>query len=372
MCHQKTLFKSLALSLLAMMTGCSWVPVKQGVFQAPPEKEKSTEHYVPAPNLKPGQFFTSELKTHSANFSTAEEINADSAKINNDYLIGPGDIFSFLVRGREDISRDEIIVAPDGTVALPRVGILKVTGLTQTQVTDEVTKVLQNYYQHPEVTLVMKQYNNNRVFVLGRVATPGAVKFQGPGTLLEALSLCGGMPSDINKTFLSRCSITRGKNLIMWIDLRELLERGNMNLNARLQNGDIIFIPISEDQNAYVLGEVKSPGVIPLRSNISILNAIMTVGGPTKGANLRDVFLIRQVDGKGVVERINLQEMIGKGNSSKNYVLRDGDTIYVPETGLSKFNYFTSQLQPFFTIIGVSTGALSATGLNALYYGSLH
>jgi polysaccharide export outer membrane protein len=262
-------------------------------------------------------------------------------------------------------------VAPDGNVALPRVGILNVNGLTQKQITDKVVTALKVYYERPEVTLVMKEYNNNRVFVLGRVTKPGEVHLQDQGTLLEALSLCGGMPDSVNKTYLSRCSIIRGKNLIMWIDLKALLQNGNMSLNARLQNGDVIFIPISEDSNAFVLGEVKTPGIVPLRTDQNLLNAIMTVGGPTKAANLKDVFLIRQSAGRGVVERINLQELIGKGNATKNYVLRDGDIVYVPESGFSKFNYFTSELQPFFTILGVMTSSISGfSSLSTLYYGT--
>ena len=255
-------------------------------------------------------------------------------------------------------------------MALPRVGLLNVKGQTLKQVTDQCVAALKVYYENPEVTLVMRAFNNNKVYVLGRVATPGAVNFQGPGTLLEALSLAGGMPADVNKTFLSRCVITRGKNLSMWIDLKELLERGNMNLNARLQNGDVIFIPMSEEANAYVMGEVRTPGVVPLRTQINIMAAIMASGGPTKGANLRDVFLIHQAEGKGMVERINLQELVGRGNGTKNYVLRNGDIIYVPETGLAKFNYFTEQLSPFFTIVGVTLNAVTGLGIwQSLYLG---
>ena len=346
--------------MTAVLAGCYSIPAKQGVFQA---NDKKTEHFVPNKNLKPGEFFTTELKTTAKTFSDAQQIEAANSQVDKDYRLGPGDRFAFLVRHFPDISQDEIIVSPDGLVALPRVGIISVKGLTLQQVTDQAVAVLKKYYEIPEVTLVMKAYNNNKVYVLGRVANPGSVSFQGPGTLLEALSLAGGMPADINKTFLSRCSITRGKNMLMWIDLRELLERGNMNLNARLQNGDVIFIPMSEDQNAYVLGEVRNPGAIQLRTQMNVMNAIMASGGPTKGANLHDVFLIHQAQGKGMVELINLMELVGRGNGTKNYILRDGDMIYVPETGLSKFNYVCEQVTPFFNIVGVFINGVTGLGL---------
>ena len=73
--------------------------------------------------------------------------------------------------------------------------------------------------------------------------------------------------------------IVRGKDTVIWIDLRDLLENGNMMLNARLKNGDFIFIPQSQDQIAYVLGQVRSPGVLVLRSQMTILDAVMSAGG---------------------------------------------------------------------------------------------
>lgn len=347
----------IALGLAAgILCGCAGV--KSGVYGA----KAPGESFARIKDLKPGELFTSELQTSAKQFADASQIGQATAKIDNEYRLGPGDVFSFLVRGREDISREEIIVSPDGDVSLPRVGIFKVQGRTLKELTDEFVKFLSVYYEKPEVTLVMKQFNNNRVFVLGRVANPGAVKFQGKGTLLEALALAGGLPTDQTKSFLSRCMIVRDQKMVMWIDLKELLERGNMALNARLQNGDVIFIPQSEDQLAYVLGEVKTPGVLVLRSEMTLLDAVMSSGGPTKGANIRDIFLVRTSQGKGAVEKIDFSAILKKGDFRQNYALQDGDLLYVPETGLSKLNYFATQIQPFFSIIGMTTNAAASIG----------
>jgi len=345
-----------AALLAAFLSGCAGV--RPGVYEA----KAAGESFAKIKGLKPGEVFTSELQTSAKQFADPAKIKEATSKIDNEYRLGPGDVFSFLVRGREDISREEIIVSPDGDVSLPRVGIFKVGGRTLKELTDEFAKFLTVYYEKPEVTLVMKQFNNNRVFVLGRVTNPGAVKFQGKGTLLEALSLAGGLPTDQTKSFLSRCMIVRGDEMVMWIDLKELLERGNMALNAHLQNGDVIFIPQSEDQLAYVLGEVKTPGVLALRSEMTLLDALMSSGGPTKGANLRDVFLVRTSEGKGAVEKIDVSAIISKGDFRQNYALHDGDLLYVPETGLSKLNYFATQIQPFFSIIGMTTNAAASIG----------
>jgi len=349
---------ALLLAALAVFPLAACSTVKPGVYGQKPNRES----FARLKGMKPGEMFTAELETSAKQFASATQIEQATAKIDNDYRFGPGDVFSFIVRGREDISREEIIVSPDGDVSLPQVGIIKVQGRTLKELTDDFSKALSTYYENPEVTLVMKEFSNNRVFVLGRVANPGAVKFQGKGTLLEALSLAGGLPTDQTKSFLSRCMIVRDNGLVMWIDLKELLERGNMGLNARLQNGDVIFIPQSEDQLAYVLGEVKAPGVLALRSEMTLLDAVMASGGPTKGANLNDVFLVRSSEGKGAVERINLNSIIAKADFRKNYSLRDGDLVYVPETGLSKLNYIATQIQPWFSIMGIMTSSAASIG----------
>jgi len=359
--------RALLLGCTSALVACSGM--RTGVYEAVPPKDK----YAKIKGLKPGEMFTSELLTSSKQFATPQQIKDATAKIQDQYRLGPGDVFSFIVRNRPEVTREEIIVSPDGEVSLPRVGIVRVQGRTMQELTDEFTEILSTFYEEPEVTLIMKAFNNNRVFVLGRVENPGAVAFQGRGTLLEALSLAGGLPTDQTKSFLSRCMIVRGNEMVMWIDLKELLERGNMGLNAQLQNGDVIFIPQSEDQLAYILGEVVTPGVLALRSEMTLLDAIMASGGPTKGANLNDIFLVRTSEGKGAIERISLNHILSKADFRKNYALRDGDLIYIPQTGLSKLNYFATQIQPWFSIIGLSASTAASIGFldgfGAVLYG---
>jgi polysaccharide biosynthesis/export protein len=209
----------------------------------------------------------------------------------------------------------------------------------------------------------MRQFNNNKAYVLGRVANPGAVHFHGPGTVLEALALAGGLPADTQKSFLSRCMIVRGNEMVVWIDLRELLEGGNMALNARLQNGDVIYIPQSEDSVAYVMGQVLTPGVLLLRSEMTVLDALMNAGGVTTNADPEQIYLVRTQQEGGVVEQIDLNAFVARGDLRKNHVLREGDILYVGERGISRFNYFMTQLLPAMKAIDFTLDAAERFGL---------
>ena len=347
------------LFVLGAFMGCA--ASRSGVYQA----AKPTESFQRVATETPVDVFVPSQAAPSRKYANSGEVDHFSKAADQGYKLGPGDRFSFVVRGRNDISREEIVVSPDGEIALPRAGVIHVAGRSLKQVTEELTTLLGKYYDAPEVTLVMKTFVNNRVFVLGRVANPGAVTFNGRGSMLEALSLAGGLPVDAGKSFLSRCMIVRGSEMVIWIDLRDLLENGNMALNAKLQNGDVIFIPQSEDQLAYVLGQVQQPGVQLLRSSQTVLDAVMSHGGPTSDANLTQVFLARQVNGKGIVEEINLREIIAKADMRKNYVLKEGDIIYLSERGASKVNYFLTKLMPSMAAVDFSIRTAESLGAMA-------
>ena len=340
----------------ALMNGC--ISPKVGVYASNGRKTSFSRES----RVLPREEFAAAKAAPSLAYASVKQVEAFGASAEQEYRLGPGDKFAFIVRGRPEISREEIVVSPDGEVALPRAGVVNVGGRSLKNVTYELTHTLKQHYEDPEVTLVMKLFANNRVFVLGRVANPGAVPFNGRGSLLEALSLAGGLPVDTGKSFLSRCMIVRGSEMVVWVDLRDLLENGNMALNAKLQNGDVIFIPQSEDQLAYVMGQVVQPGVHVLRSSQTVLDAVMSRGGPNREADVSKVILARQVQGRGMVEQIDLREILTKGDMRKNYTLKDGDIVYVGESGASKINYFITRLLPSMQVVDFALRTAESTG----------
>lgn len=375
------------ITVVLAITSCQRPNIRPGSFEALAEDAVSpgTRYLTAGPRSKrphtfsepdPGDFveithsapggnFEPEIESTAQTFAGTAEVKSFSDAAETRYKLGPGDRFSFLVRGREDISREDVVVAPDGLVSLPRVGIFRIEGMTIPEATAHATEALSAFYDNPDVSLQLSLINNNQVYVLGRVANPGAVQFSGRGTLLEALSLAGGLPADTRLSFLSRCMIVRGNEMLIWVDLRELLEKGNLALNTRLQNGDFIFIPQSEDQLAYVLGEVPRPGVMVLRSQMTLLDAVMQSGGPTLNADPKSVFLVRSIEGKGHVTQINLNDMIAKGDLRKNFVLKDGDIVFVSQSGMGSFNTFITQLLPGMRAVDFGINTAEAFGAMA-------
>lgn len=319
-------------------------------------------------NIKPeGVTFKTEKKMKDKEFATSTQVEAFSAAAAEEedkYIIGPGDVLSLNVWGRPNVSDPEIIVGPDGVITVPRIGFINATGRTREDVAREIKEKLCLFYSYPEVILAVEAYKNNKAFVLGRVEHPGVVTFPGKGTLLEALSMAGGYSTEAENTYLTKCSIIRGKNTIIWIDLNELLRNGNMSLNARIKNNDLIFIPESESELIYVMGEVVSPGICRVPGQLSLMDALMKAGGPTDNANRRKIFLIRATDdGRGIVKEIDLLAMLESADFTKNYLLQDNDVIYVAEKGISKFNYVLKQIMPSLQVLNMSTDILESFGV---------
>jgi len=280
-------------------------------------------------------------------FATPEIIRLHEANLTRKYLIGPGDMIKVGVWNRPKLS-GEHVVGPYGHITLPMLGEFKIGGLDRDNAAKSICESYTKYYDEPIVTVEILKYMNNKVYVLGRVSNPGVIHFSGSGTLLEALAMSGGLPPQDKRIFLSKCFIIRGKEQIIWIDLLQLLQNGNIKLNIRLANNDIIYIPDSMDAAVFVMGEIKNPGSFQIQTGgLSLLDAINLAGGPTEDANIRKIRLIREMKEQEGVKIVDLDKILARGDYSQNYLMKDNDIIYVPRRGIAKFNYYLRQIDPF-------------------------
>jgi polysaccharide biosynthesis/export protein len=90
------------------------------------------------------------------------------------------------------------------------------------------------------VTLGVEEYTSNQVTVLGRVANAGIQRFPHPPTLAEVLANAGALPILDKQATLTRCAIMRGRDKMIWVDLKALLN-GELGYNIRMKKGDIGF-----------------------------------------------------------------------------------------------------------------------------------
>ena len=294
---------------------------------------------------KPGEFITlDQKKAESKAYSSPEVLAQLEEAVSKEYLLGPGDVLEVLSLWPE-IS-GEYTVSPDGRITLYLGGEILVSGFTRKEAEDKMKAALNPFYKYLNLTLKIKSYENNQIVVLGRVTHPGTVRLKGQGRLLDAVASAGVFPVQDKSAFPSTCTIFRGKDQVIWIDMRDLLFNANTKLNITLANKDVVYIPDPQESNVYVFGEVAKPGSYEVRNVLTVLSAIGLAGGYTENALLSEIKLIRDRQKGGDVVNIDLEQMMADADLSRNYLLKNHDIVFVPRKGIASFNYFLRMINP--------------------------
>jgi polysaccharide biosynthesis/export protein len=278
-------------------------------------------------------------------YASDDILKAFESGLEQEYRIGPGDRVELLCPRHPNVSGD-YVVGPEGNIAIYLAGEINLKGKSRNEAESLIKERLQPYYDLLAINLTIKDYRNNRVYVLGRVDHPGEIQFQEPPTLLRALAVAAPFPPTQAGAFLTKCAVIRGKNQILWVDLQELLDRGNLAYNVRLANNDVIYIPDALDSNVFVMGEVNRPGSVEIRQKLTVLEAIGFAGGLTENAVPEEVKLIRDRGIGGGVVTVDLYKMMEQADLSQNFLLKHNDILYVPKKGIAWFNYYLRQIDP--------------------------
>jgi polysaccharide export outer membrane protein len=291
------------------------------------------------------------------------------APIDQDYTLGRGDEISIDFSGRPELSAKRII-GPDGRVTLPPAGSILIADKTREQAARIIADALEAFYTHLSVTVGVDKYTSNRVLLLGAVEHPGPVSFDAPPTLLEVLTIGGGVSrsnqtstipnpvgiarvAQISAAVPERCAIYRGSEQVMWVDLKGLIDSGSALADLRLKRGDIVYVPSAAERYVSVLGQVGHPGALLLDNNTTLPKLIAEAGGITQLAGRNpNIEIISPSTGKTRV--IPFRSLLAPG--SLELTLKSGDLIYVTESGFNQFSYVVEKLSPLVTMF--TTAAL--------------
>jgi polysaccharide biosynthesis/export protein len=154
------------------------------------------------------------------------------------YRIKEGDALQISVWGDQTLQK-EVKVLPDGSISFPLAGRIDVVDTTALDVEKKLTEKLKTYLPDPQVTVSVSNIEGNRIFVLGKVVKPGPVQMTGPMTVLQALSVAGGLDKFAEG---SAIRVLRGQS-VMPVDYKALLQGQNLNSNVLLKTGDTILVP---------------------------------------------------------------------------------------------------------------------------------
>jgi protein involved in polysaccharide export with SLBB domain len=182
-----------------------------------------------------------------------------------DYVIGPGDTVNIQLFGNQN-AEYFLTVNRDGTVTFPEIGPVNVSGLTFTDLRNAINQRVSEQMIGVRASTTLGELRSIRVFVLGDVAQPGSYTVSGLATMTNALLVSGGV-KEIGS--LRRIALLRNGETVTTLDLYDLLLRGDTRGDARLQAGDVIFVP-PIGATVAVDGEVRRPAVYEVRGEQSV------------------------------------------------------------------------------------------------------
>lgn len=244
------------------------------------------------------------------------------------YVIGPQDVLSISLFDQQDLS-GKYPVDSDGTFTFPLVGRVKAGGLTLRQLEAELKKMLMDgFFKDPQLSVGVEQYRSQKVHMVGEVRNPGTYPLTGDMSLIEAIARAGStLPSASGEALIVRAKPGKAANGpilpnaedadVQTIDLKAL-QSGALSQNAKLQDGDTIFVPRAE--TIYVFGQVKNPGAYAIQKNTTVLQALSLAGGVNERGATGRIKIVRIENGKTVEVKGLLTDIV-----------RPGDTIMVPE-----------------------------------------
>ncbi len=234
----------------------------------------------------------------------------------------------------------------NGKVDLPDIPPIQVEGLTL----EEAQQVLQNSYrEHIQDIEVFISYRNRlsrKVELTGAVGIP-LIPVDGKIRLYEILAIAH-VPNNAN--FFKSYVVRDGVQLP--VDLYKLMNEGDMSQNIVMRGGDRIFIGNPSDTTVMVMGEVGSPRAVNLPYGfMSLREALVSAGGIPFTGNRDCIQVIRGNLQDPKIYVLSWDHIIHLPNDS--LLLMPGDTVYVSEKPITRWNRFIDQLLP--SCLGVQT-----------------
>lgn len=249
---------------------------------------------APLPPLTPGELpvFGRDL----FRISTSQFQAVANGPVDPNYQLGPGDQIIAVLTGDVELSYT-LDVNRDGMIVIPDVGQVYVAGLTLRQLEDQLYERLGRVYSGvgrgpgatTRFTLSMGQLRTNQVFLVGEVQRPGAYQVSSVSTVFNALYLARG-PND-NGSF-RRIEVRRGGAVIRTVDVYDYLLRGDSHDDIRLEQGDVIFVPLAGVQVG-IQGAVRRQAIFELLPGEGFRDLLRFAGGLQAAASLARVQIDR-------------------------------------------------------------------------------
>lgn len=157
------------------------------------------------------------------------------------YLIGPDDVLQVTVWKEATLS-GSFPVRPDGMISMVLLGDVKAAGLTPLQLGANLTEQYKKYIQDPIVTVLVQQFNSQRIFMVGELGHVGPVQITPGMTVLQAISSAGGLTPYAHKNRIYILRGPQGKQEKIPFNYKKAVA-GDNSQDVTLQPNDTVVVP---------------------------------------------------------------------------------------------------------------------------------
>lgn len=265
------------------------------------------------------------------------------------YQLGPGDHIVVRVTDVEQFDGRQVLVDNNGCISLPMAGRIAVAGLSSAQVESEITQRLKTYFKKPDVSVTVTEFRSQPVSIFGAVRNPGVHQVQGRKTLIEALSLAGGLDAASGPSIkiTRRVEMGRiplpgagddpsGSYSVAEVRVKSLVDGSNPAANIGIMAHDVISVPKAE--TVYVIGMVNRAGGFPIgeQGDITVLQALSLAGGLQPTAKPQQTRILRRADGaeQRLELAVNLKRMLD--GTIPDMALQSEDILFIPDNAPKK------------------------------------
>jgi len=250
-----------------------------------------------------------------------------------------------------------IRVGADGNINIPFLGLIRADGLTPRALEGDIARhlVRRGILRQPQVNVLIAEYRNHVVAVIGSVERPGLYPITRPGaTVADLIWTAGGPSKDAGRIVqfspagdpappqpLGSSEVDAVANkrvpsdrLPIRIDLDVLLPAAGeqtSSLNPQVRRDDVISVPPAGA--VQVDGWVQKPGSYPVNRNLMLSGAIAAAGG-TSFATDRSRVLVKRVLSPGEERTFTVDlDAVAQGRAT-DFPIADGDVVYLPASGV--------------------------------------
>lgn len=233
------------------------------------------------------------------------------------YVLGPSDQLVIDIYGE---SQKTLVhtVSPEGTITVPDVGPIQVSGLSVEAAQTKIKNTVGSHYSGSSIRLTVGDTRSIMIQVMGEVNSPGSYNLSAYATVFHALYMAGGIKQ---LGTLRNIKVMRNGRLVTIVDIYEYLINGKLAGNINLQDNDVIIVGPYESLVG-ITGNVKRPMFYEMRKNESVGTLLEYAGGFTGDAYKKSVRLVRQTGDFYTVHNVDEFDM-------KTFMVEDGDAVSV-------------------------------------------